>query len=262
MLGASGFGVSGLTLCAGPRTLVRGLDWAAKPGECWLILGRNGAGKSTLLRTIAGLQRPQAGRVQIDGRDIAAWTPLELARRRAFLPQAQGDVFGYRVLDAVLTARHPYREAAYWDTDADRAQAQAALAAADVGHLAERDLRSLSGGERQRVAIAAALAQETPLLLLDEPAAALDLPHQVGMMQLFARLCREQQRTVALVAHDLNLAEGAASHALLLMGDGAWRAGALVDMMQPELLAACLGHPLEVVLHRGRRIYLPAPSAG
>ena len=93
-------------------------------------------------------------------------------------------------------------------------------------HLAQRDVRTLSGGERQRVAIAALLAQDTPLLLLDEPANALDLAHQVSVMRLLARLCREQGKTVVMVGHDLNLAHSVATHALLLMGDGAWLAGA------------------------------------
>ncbi|MBK4736274.1 ABC transporter ATP-binding protein [Noviherbaspirillum pedocola] len=247
-----------LRLCVSEHDLVRGLDWRMAPGECWVILGRNGAGKSTLLRTIAGLQPPRAGKVELEGRAIDAWPALELARRRAFLPQSQGDAFGFRVLDAVLVARHPYREAAYWDSDADRARGMAALALTDVAHLAERDLRTLSGGERQRVAIAATLAQDTPLLLLDEPAAALDLPHQVGIMSLLARLCRERGRAVAMVAHDLNLVEGVASHALLLMGDGAWRAGTFAEMMRPELVSACLGHCIDVLRHGGRTVFLPA----
>jgi iron complex transport system ATP-binding protein len=248
----------GLDVGIEDRVLIRALQWEARAGECWAIIGRNGTGKSTLLRTIAGLHRAQAGRVELDGRDIHAWRPIELARRRAFLPQAHRDAFGYRVLDAVLTARHPYREDAYWDTEADRAQGMEALAATGVAHLAGRDLRTLSGGERQRVAIAATLAQDARLLLLDEPAAALDLAHQVGVMALFSRLCREQRRTVALVAHDLNLIEGAASHALLLMGDGAWCAGTVSEVMRPELLSRCLGHGVEVLQHAGRKIFVAA----
>jgi iron complex transport system ATP-binding protein len=247
-----------LLLAVAGRDLVRGLDWQVRAGECWVILGRTGAGKSTLLRTAAGLQPPRAGRVELEGRAIDAWPALELARRRAFLPQSQGDAFGFRVLDAVLVARHPYREAAYWDSEADRAAGMAALALTDVAHLADRDLRTLSGGERQRVAIAATLAQDTPLLLLDEPAAALDLPHQVGIMSLLAALCRERNRAVAMVAHDLNLVEGAASHALLLMGDGAWHAGSFDEMMRPDLVSACLGHRIDVLRHDGRTVFLPA----
>jgi len=159
------------------------------------------------------------------------------------------------VLDTVLAARHPYQDG-YWDSDADRGLALQALAEMDAAHLAGRDVRTLSGGERQRVAIAAVLAQQTPLLLLDEPSGALDLAHQVALMQRIAGLCGEG-RTVLMVAHDLNMVDGVASHALLLSGEGRWRAGTVEAMMQPGLLEECLGHPIAVLRHEGRRIYLP-----
>jgi iron complex transport system ATP-binding protein len=245
-----------LTLRAGGRTLVDRLDFAAEPGQCWVIIGRNGAGKSTLLQVLAGLRQPAGGQVRLDARALQDWPLAALARRRAFLPQGRSDAFGYPVLDTVLTARHPYQGSAYWDDDADRALALQALADMDAAHLAARDVRTLSGGERQRVAIAAVLAQQTSLLLLDEPASALDLAHQVALMQLLARLCGAG-RTVLMVAHDLNMVDGVASHALLLSGEGRWRAGTVGQMMQPDLLEECLGHPIAVLQHQGRRVYLP-----
>ena len=127
----------------------------------------------------------------------------------------------------------------------------------EVDQLAARDVRTLSGGERQRVAIAALLAQDTPLLLLDEPANALDLAHQVGVTGLLAQLCREQAKTVVMVSHDLNLAHGVASHALLLMGDGSWQAGPVADVMQTPILSRCLGHPIEALQHGKRTIFIP-----
>jgi iron complex transport system ATP-binding protein len=245
-----------LTLRAGGRTLVDRLDFAAEPGQCWVIIGRNGAGKSTLLQVLAGLRQPAGGQVRLDARALQDWPLAALARRRAFLPQGRSDAFGYPVLDTVLTARHPYQGSAYWDDDADRALALQALADMDAAHLAARDVRTLSGGERQRVAIAAVLAQQTSLLLLDEPASALDLAHQVALMQLLARLC-SAGRTVLMVAHDLNMVDGVASHALLFSGEGRWRAGTVGQMMQPDLLEECLGHPIAVLQHQGRRVYLP-----
>jgi iron complex transport system ATP-binding protein len=128
-------------------------------------------------------------------------------------------------------------------------------------HLAARDVRTLSGGERQRVAIAALLAQDTPLLLLDEPANALDLAHQVQTMGLLARLCREQDKTVVMIVHDLNLAWGVSTHALLLDGAGGWHAGPVRDAMQAARLGEYLGHPIEVVEHAGRRIFIPQELA-
>jgi iron complex transport system ATP-binding protein len=246
-----------LALAAGGRTLVTGLDWQVGAGECWSIIGRNGAGKSTLMRTLAGLRAPDAGAVEIDGRALPDW-PLEaLARQRAYLAQSRSDAFAYSAIETVLSARHPYHGRRYWEGSDDHAAAMAALAAMQAGHLAARDVRTLSGGERQRVAIAALLAQDTPLLLLDEPANALDLAHQVQVMGLLARLCRERRKTVVMIGHDLTLAHGISTHALLLMGDGRWHAGPVHDAMQATLLSDYLGHPIETIDHGGRRIFIP-----
>ncbi|WP_409269767.1 ABC transporter ATP-binding protein [Massilia sp. BHUDP2] len=246
-----------LDLKAGSRLLVRQLDWAARPGECWSIIGRNGAGKSTLLRTLAGLHHPDAGAVFVGGRALEAWAPEELARERAFLAQSRHDAFSYSVIETVLSARHPYHAERYWEGSDDHQAAMNALEAMEVADLAARDVRTLSGGERQRVAIAALLAQDTQLLLLDEPANALDLAHQVSSMALLAGLCREQGKTVVMIGHDLNLAYRISTHALLLMGDGRWQAGPVDDTMRPALLGDYLGHPIEMIEHGGRRIFLP-----
>jgi len=246
-----------LDLKAGSRSLVHRLDWAARPGECWSIIGRNGAGKSTLLRTLAGLHRPDKGKVFVGSRPLDAWAPEELARERAFLAQSRHDAFSYSVIETVLSARHPYHANRYWEGSDDHQAAMNALEAMEVADLAGRDVRTLSGGERQRVAIAALLAQDTPLLLLDEPANALDLAHQVSIMGLLAKLCREQGKIVVMIGHDLNLAYRISTHALLLMGDGRWQAGPVDATMQPALLGDYLGHPIDMIDHGGRRIFLP-----
>jgi len=246
-----------LDLQAGGRTLLRRLDWAARPGECWSIIGRNGAGKSTLMRTLAGLQAPSSGAVYVGGRLLDDWAPEELARERAFLAQSRHDAFSYSVIETVLSARHPYHARRYWEGSDDHQAAMSALAAMEVDDLAARDVRTLSGGERQRVAIAALLAQDTALLLLDEPANALDLAHQVSVMGLLAKLCREQGKTVVMIGHDLNLAYRISTHALLLMGDGRYLAGTVGATMQPALLGDYLGHPIEMIEHGGRRIFIP-----
>lgn len=247
-----------LGLRAGERLLVEGLDWRVAPGENWCVIGPNGAGKSTLLRTLAGLRAPDAGSIKLAGKALSSWPLPALARERAYLAQARGDAFAYRVIEAVLMARHPYHADRYWEGSDDHTAAEKALRTLDVLHLAQRDVRTLSGGERQRVAIAALLAQETPLLLLDEPANALDLAHQVATTELLARLCREEGRAVVSVGHDLNLAWSGATHALLLHGDGQWRAGPVREVMCADLLGACLGHPIAVLEHEGRTIFLPA----
>lgn len=248
-----------LDLAIGDRRLVTELDWDVHPGQLWCVIGRNGAGKSTFLRCLAGLRSADGGVIELTDRRLSDWSLPALARVRAFLPQGSRDAFGYRVIETVLAARHPYHDSGYWESDADQAAALDALAALDVAALAERDIRSLSGGERQRVAIAAVLAQDTPLLLLDEPANALDLAHQVSVMRLLANLCDETNppKAVVMVSHDLNLAHSVASHALLLMGDGRWQAGPVAEVMTATILSECLGHPIEIIRHADRTIFIP-----
>src|SRR5450830_243368 len=246
-----------LLLRAGGRTLVEGLDWQVGRGESWSVIGRNGAGKSTLLRTLAGLRPADGGTVHIGGRPLDSWPLEQLARQRAFLAQSRSDAFAYSVIETVLAARHPYHGRRYWEGSDDHAMALHALEQMEVAELAERDVRTLSGGERQRVAIAAMLAQDTPLLLLDEPANALDLAHQVSVMGLLAKLCREQNKTVVMVGHDLNLAHRFSTHALLLMGDGSWLAGTVPEVMQASILGDYLGHPIEIIEHGKRKIFIP-----
>ncbi len=250
-----------LRLKNGNRLLVDALDWQAQPGECWCVIGRNGAGKSTLLRSLAGLRDPDGGTVLLEERSIKEWPLLPLARTRAFLPQARSDAFGYCAVETVLAARHPYHSGSRWESADDHQTALQAMQAMEVADLAHRDVRTLSGGERQRVAIAALLAQDAPLMLLDEPANALDLAHQASVMALLSQLCRERQKTVVMAGHDLNLAHNVATHALLLMGDGQWRAGRADEVMTETLLSRCLGHPVERVLHQGRVLYIPANKA-
>ena len=247
-----------LRLQAGTRVLVDALDWQVQPGECWCVIGKNGAGKSTLLRTLAGLRAPDGGKVLIEGRALKEWPLLPLARKRAYLPQARSDAFGYCAIETVLAARHPYHAGSRWESADDQQAALSAMQAMEVADLAQRDVRTLSGGERQRVAIAALLAQDAALMLLDEPANALDLAHQVGTMALLSRLCREQNKAIVMAGHDLNLAHGVATHALLMMGDGQWQAGVADDVMTEPLLSRCLGHSVERIRHGERIVYIAA----
>lgn len=253
---ANRLSTSQLRLSIAQRTLVDQLDWQVAAGECWCVIGKNGAGKSTLLRTLSGLRAAEKGSVSLNGKELSTWSLLELAKHRSYLPQSRHDAFGYSVLETVLAARHPYHDAHYWESESDIQLAISALAHLDVAELASRDIRSLSGGERQRVAIAALLAQDADLLLLDEPTTGLDLSHQVSVMRLLAQLCRDQARSVVMASHDINLTHQVASHALLLMGDGRYISGKVSDVMTAQHLSDCLGHPIARVVHDGQTIFL------
>lgn len=243
---------------AASKTLVKNLNWQVQSGECWCVIGRNGAGKSTLLRSLARLRELDTGTIQLHDKDLNDWTLAELAKQRAYLSQSRVDAFAYRVIETVLSARHPYHDTHFWESEQDHEIALNALRLLDVAEFAQRDVRSLSGGERQRVAIAALLAQDASLLLLDEPANALDLSHQVSVMQLLARECANKQKAVIMVSHDLNLSYGIASHALLMMPDGSYLCGEKEQVMNADNLSLCLAHPIERFVHAEQVLFLPS----
>lgn len=224
----------GLRLRAGTRLLVDGLDVCVDAGSRWVVLGPNGAGKSTLLATLAGARRADGGTVLLSGQPVEHWDAQALAAQRALLPDGWLDPFAATVLDTVLTAR-------YRLGDADQHGSNVAghwLARFDCAQLLPRDVRSLSRGERQRVAIATALTQEAPLLLLDEPIAHQDPRHQALVIDELARL---KGHTLVASLHDLNAAVRLATHALLLDGRGGWIAGAADEVLTADRLSALFG---------------------
>jgi iron complex transport system ATP-binding protein len=239
----------GLELRAGARVLVRELALAVQPGERWVVLGPNGAGKSTLLATLAGVRRAAAGTVRLDGRSSADWQVPQLAERRALVTDRWVDPFAATVLDTVLTARYRFDSR---DTEGENA-ARAALAAMDCAHLVGADVRWLSRGERQRVAVATALAQETALLLLDEPIAHQDPRHQTLVLQ---RLAQQAGRSFIVSLHDLSAAAGFATHALLLDGQGGWQAGPAAQVLTAARLSTLFDTPLEAVDLAGQRHFV------
>lgn len=186
--------------------VLRNIDFRLERGEMIAIAGPNGAGKSTLLRLLSGYLAPSAGSVVYGDRALDRWKPRELARRLAVVPQAIHFHFPFTVEQFVRLARHPYHGWSPFDTDSDLAATKRALQDVGVTDLAERSVLELSGGERQRVALAAAFAQEPETLLLDEPTTALDLRHQVDLMQALAVKNRDTGLTIVIVTHDLNIA--------------------------------------------------------
>lgn len=245
-----------LVLQVGERVLVRDLSFRLNAGEVWCLLGPNGAGKTTFLHTAVGLREPQGGAIRLAGRPLRHWSPDEAARLRGFLPQSVHDAFSASVLDSVMLGRHPYHMRWQWEGKDDREIAFAALKAVDLVGFEERDILTLSGGERQRVALAALLAQDAPLLLLDEPVSHLDLHHQVLMLTCLGDLARERGKGVLFTIHDLNLAARFASHALILTPAGTVRQGPFDAVMTEADLWCAFGHRVARVEAAGRTLFI------
>ena len=246
-----------LLLRVGGRTLVRDLSFRLGAGEVWCMLGPNGAGKSTFLHTAVGLREPQGGTLRLAGRALADWPAAEAARQRGFLPQTLHDAFSASVLETVMLGRHPYLSRWQWEGERERETALAALRVVDLAGFERRDVLTLSGGERQRVALAALLAQDAPLLLLDEPVSHLDLHHQLMVMEHLVKLASACAKGVLFTVHDLNLAARFASHALLLMPQGTVRHGPIAEVMIEDGLSAAFGHRVARIEAAGRILFVP-----
>jgi iron complex transport system ATP-binding protein len=229
---------------AGP--VLRGVSCEVAPGDFLAIIGPNGAGKSTLVRAAAGLLRPRRGRVLLGGQPIETLPRREVARRLALVPQETTLAFPFRALEIVLMGRHPHLGAWQLESGADRELARQALARVGLAGLEERRFHEMSGGERQRLVLARAIAQQAPILLLDEPTAFLDLRHQVAIYDILADLSAAGS-TVVVVTHDVNLA-GAYCRRALALRDGRVRAsGPPAEIFRRDLLEEVYGVALRAI---------------
>ncbi|MBO1901567.1 ABC transporter ATP-binding protein [Leucobacter weissii] len=249
----------GLRVGYGPKNeILHGVDIEIPDGELTVIVGPNACGKSTLLKTLARMLPVQSGRVLLDGAPIHALPSKAVARQLGLLPQDPSAPDGIVVTDLVARGRYPHQSLLrQWSPDDERA-VSAALRAARVEDLAERRVEELSGGQRQRVWIAMALAQETPILLLDEPTAYLDISHQVEVLKL-ARGLQRRGFTVVVVLHELNLAFRYATN-LVVMREGRIVAqGAVGDVVTPELIHEVYGLPCSIIADpiSGRPLVVP-----
>ncbi|MCF3939734.1 ABC transporter ATP-binding protein [Gordonia tangerina] len=218
----------GLSVGYDERTVITDLDIAIPDAQITTIIGPNGCGKSTLLRALSRLLPPRAGTVYLDDEDINRMRPKSVARALGLLPQNPVAPEGLTVADLVIRGRHPHQRWYQQATAADEAAVARALAQTETADLADRPIDALSGGQRQRVWIALTLAQETDLLLLDEPTTYLDLAHSVEILDLVHTLRTEHGKTVVMVLHDLNLA-ARYSDSLFVM-----RAGQIVAQGRPD----------------------------
>lgn len=227
---------------------LRELSLRVPAGRHTAVLGPNGAGKSTLLRVLLGLLRPETGRVLLDGRPTAAFRRREMARRVALVAAGEEFAFPLTVRELVALGRTPHVAAWAGLDGRDREVVDGALRALDLERLADRSVSRLSAGELQRVRLARALAQETPILLLDEPTAHLDLAHEVEIFERVAELTAEKSLTVVSVTHNMNLASRYADRVLLLSGGRLTAEGAPSDVLDEDRIARTFGCPVRVEL--------------
>jgi iron complex transport system ATP-binding protein len=236
-----------VTLGYDRRTVARDLTVAIPDHSFTVIIGPNGCGKSTLLRALARLLRPAAGAVVLDGAAITALPTRQVARTVGLLPQSPTAPDGITVAELVACGRHPHQGLLRrWSAADERASAEA-MAATGVADLADRPVDELSGGQRQRAWAAMALAQQTPLLLLDEPTTYLDIAHQMEFLDLCARLHREQGRTLVAVLHDLNQAARYADHLIVLHEGRVAASGPPREVITADLVAEVFGLPSVII---------------
>lgn len=245
--------VRNLSFGHGPRVLLHDLQLQAHPGEMLAILGPNGAGKTSLLKVLAHVLPARQGSVQLHGIHLHGLSPVERARRIAYLPQ-HNEVAAVTVFEAVLLGRVPHLG---WQVqEADLEQVETILTRLGLTPLAGRSCTTLSGGELQKVLIARALAQEPVLLLLDEPVNHLDLAKQVEVLSLLAATTREHQLITLAVIHDLNLALRFAHRFLLLDGRGNSKTGPM-EALSPELVQHSFGLPVTRAQVAGHFLLVP-----
>jgi iron complex transport system ATP-binding protein len=231
-----------LVYTVGGATLVDRIAVEALAGEVLALVGPNGAGKSTLLRLLAGELAPTRGRVTLAGRPLASIGPAERARLRAVMPQETVLGFAFTVREVVAMGRHPHRRTG---TERDAEAVANAMRRTEVQSLRDRSYPTLSGGERSRTTLARVLAQEAPVLLLDEPTAALDIRHQERAMTV-ARSLAHAGATVVAVLHDLNLAAAYADRVALLDRGRLAGVGSPWSVLREDLLGAVFDHPVRV----------------
>ncbi|MBO9468899.1 ABC transporter ATP-binding protein [Endozoicomonas sp. G2_2] len=267
-LASSPLGAQGLTLAYGKRAVIRNLDLALPARRVTAIVGPNGCGKSTLLAGLARLHTPETGHVTLDGRDIREFGGRELARALALLPQSVSAPEGLTAAELIRFGRQPHQGwLRHWSAE-DARVVSAALAAADLEALADRPLDAMSGGQRQRAWIAMTVAQQTPLLLLDEPTTALDLGHAIEVFELIRELAAAG-KTVVMVLHDLVNACRYADHLIAMRAGEIIAAGAPSEVVTTDLVRELYGIDCTLLADPGtgspvltnlRRTREPAPA--
>jgi iron complex transport system ATP-binding protein len=251
--------LEGVSFAYDSQPVLSSVDLAVESGRFFGLLGPNGSGKTTLLQLLSGAIRADSGAVKVMGRDVVAWDRRELARLVAVVPQRFDLAFPFTVQEVVLLGRVPHRGPLALDRADDLKVAREAMDAVEVSHLASRRMHELSGGEFKRVVVAKALAQQPRILLLDEPAAHLDIRHQVSLYELIEDIRRRTGFTVVSAMHDLNLAAAYCDRVALLSQKRIARAGSVEEVMTYRNLRDVFGTEIYVGVNEltGHRLFTP-----
>ncbi len=242
----------------GRRQILRDISFKIDQGEFVCLLGPNGAGKTTLIKCLMRIVPSRQGGIRVASRPLETYRQSELARRLAYVPQADGRVTPFTVYELVMMGRYPHLSPFSSVRQEDHRAVNAALELAAAQQFAERSVDSLSGGERQKVFLAAALAQQAEVLLLDEPAAFLDLRHQVEINVLLAQLNREQGQTIVCATHDINSALATAQRIIALRAGAVFYDGPAAELASADLLHQLYDHDFSITEHpqTGRPVVL------
>jgi iron complex transport system ATP-binding protein len=241
--------INKLRVAYGLHAVLSEVDLELAPGEVLGLIGPNGAGKTSLIRAISGVLKPSSGSIQLDGRDLSNISESERARLLAVVPQSTQLPPAFTVWECVALGRTPHLNWLGQLGTQDRAKVEWALEVSEMAALKERRAGELSGGEQQRILLARALAQDCPILLLDEPTAHLDLHHQVALLGLVARMAAEQKLAVLLAMHDLNLAALYADRLALLVAGNIRAIGTPAEVLTTENLQIAYQVPLSVLVN-------------
>jgi len=247
MTGPPSLEARGITFGYLDRLVSTDLDLLVPQGSFTVIVGPNACGKSTLLRALSRLLKPKAGGVLLDGRDIGTLPSKQVARRLGLLPQSAIAPDGITVAELVARGRHPYQSTLRQWSQADQAAVAAALEATNTTDLSHRLVDELSGGQRQRAWVAMVLAQQTDLLLLDEPTTFLDIAHQIELLDLFRRLNRDHGHTVVAVLHDLNHAARYATDVVAMLRGQIVATGTPAEVFDEKTIERVFDLPCRVI---------------
>src|SRR5512138_1030198 len=254
--------IRNLSVDYGARRILHDVSFDVQSGEIVALIGPNGAGKSTLIRAVSGVIPIADGQVRTNGDNFAALPTLQRARYVATVPQAVALPPAYTVWETVLFGRTPYLGFLGQPSEKDREIARQSLERVSALPLAERRVGELSGGEQQRILLARALCQSTPILLLDEPTAHLDLQYQVNLLELVSELAHKDHLAVLVALHDLNLAAHYADRIALMVAGQIKAEGKPDQVLRPELITEAYCLPVQVVKHPFLDVPLVLPDAG